>query len=353
MKMFEIERRLLLRSAAAAAALGLIPWKARAQTAGDPAHLTGPDRMARLIAGAKKEGVLNLYSSAIAEHMNAVGAAFEKKYGVKFVLWRGGSEEILQRIVTEARGGHFAVDVAETAAPQIVALDREKLLQAVDTPLRGEIMPGTIIPGAPWLPSRLVVFTGAYNTNLIKKADLPKRYEDLLDPKWKGKLAIEADDNNWLMALSGTLGEEKGIKLFRDIVAKNGVSVRKGHTLMANLVASGEVPIALTVYHHEVAPLKRAGAPIDELDIAPVFAFAAGTGMARRAPHPYAAVLFIDFLLSDGQKILAEHDNVPTNVKYPTLPKEVKIFFLDVPKYMDESAKWTKLYKDILLNQKR
>src|SRR5882672_12939730 len=97
--MFEIERRFLLRSAAAAAVLGLAPWRARAQTAVDPAHLTGPDRTARLIAGAKKEGTLNLYSSAIAEHMNAVGSAFEKKYGVKVVLWRGGSEEILQRIV--------------------------------------------------------------------------------------------------------------------------------------------------------------------------------------------------------------------------------------------------------------
>src|SRR5258707_10673172 len=138
--MFEIERRFLLRSAMATAVLGLTPWRVHAQTTADPAHLTGPDRTARLVAGAKKEGTLNLYSSAIAEHMNAVGAAFEKKYGVKAVLWRGGSEEILQRIVTEARGGHFAVDVVETAAPQIIAVDREKLLQEGQTPLRAEIM---------------------------------------------------------------------------------------------------------------------------------------------------------------------------------------------------------------------
>jgi iron(III) transport system substrate-binding protein len=347
-----ITRRIFVQSAAITAGLARAPSFA-AESAVGPAQFIGPDRIARLIAGAKKEGVLNLYSSAIAEHMNAVIAGFEKKYGVKVVLWRGGSEEILQRIVTEARGGHFAVDVAETAAPQIVALDREKLLQDVQTPVRADLMRETLIPGAPWLPSRLVVFTGAYNTNLVKKADLPKHYEDLLDPKWKGKLGIEADDNNWLMAVSGALGEDKTLKLFRDIVAKNGVSVRKGHTLMANLVASGEVPIALTVYHHEVAPLKRAGAPIDELNIAPVFAFVAGAGMACHAPHPYAAVLFIEFLLSDGQKILAEHDNVPANVKYQTLPRDLKLSFLDVPKYMNENAKWTKLYKDMLLNQKR
>src|SRR5260221_1508328 len=133
---------------AIATLLSLFALDARAQTVADPAHFSGPDRTARLITGAKKEGTLNLYSSAIAEHMNAVGAAFEKKYGVKVVLWRGGSEEILQRIVTEARGGHFAVDLAETAAPQTVALDREKLMRQIETPVRTQIMPGTIMPAA-------------------------------------------------------------------------------------------------------------------------------------------------------------------------------------------------------------
>ena len=342
--MSEIDRRFLLRSLSAAALFA--PATARAQT--DPARLTGPDRTAKLIAGAKKEGFLTLYSSAITEHMTAVMSAFEKKYGVKVRLWRGGSEEILQRTVTEARGQRFDVDVVETAAPQIIAIDREKLLQDVETPVRAEIMRETVIPGAPWIPSRLIVFTGAYNTNLIKPADLPKRYEDLADPKWKGKLGIEADDNNWLMAMAGAMGETKGIALFRDIVAKNGVSVRKGHTLMANLVASGEVPIALTVYYHEVEPMKRAGAPIGGLDISPAFAFVAGAGVAKRSPHPNAAVLFLDFLLTDGQAILAAHDNVPTNVTYQRLPKDLKLSFLDVPKYMNENAKWTKLFKDIL-----
>ena len=122
---------------------------------------------------------------------------------------------------------------------------------------------------------------------------------------------------------------------------------------MANLVASGEVPVALTIYYHEVEPLKRAGAPIEELNIAPVFAFTAGAGLAKRSPHPNAAVLFLDYLLSDGQKILADHDNVSTSVKFQRLPKDISLSFIDVPKYMDENAKWTKLYKDILTSQKR
>jgi iron(III) transport system substrate-binding protein len=330
------------------AAFLFLPLAARAQLA-DPAHLTGPDRTARLVAGAKREGSLTLYTSAILEHMSDVTAAFEKKYGVHVVIWRGGSEEILQRTATEARGGRYEVDVIETAAPQSEAINREKLTRIVDTPVAADIIPGAMVPGKPWIPSRLIVFTGAYNTNLIKPADLPKTYEDLLAPKWKGKLGIEADDNNWLMAMSGAMGEEKALKLFRDIVAKNGVSVRKGHTLMANLVASGEVPVALTIYHHEVEPLAKAGAPIGELNLQPEIAFTAAASVATRAPHPYVAVLFLDFLLTDGQAILAAHGNLSTNVKYQQLPKDWKLSFMDVPAYMDQTPKWVRLYREIFL----
>ena len=155
------------------------------------------------------------------------------------------------------------------------------------------------------------------------------------------------------MALCGAMGEQQGLALFQKIVTTNGLSVRKGHTLMANLVASGEVPVALTIYYHEVEPLKHTTAPIDELNLAPMFAFATGAGVARAAPHPNAAVLFHDYLLTEGQKILADHSNVPANVKYQHMPAAMKLAFFDVPKYMAESAKWTKTYKDILARQAR
>jgi len=334
--------------AALAASLAV---KAQAQSVG-PAHLTGPDRMQRLIAAGKKEGVLNLYSSAIADHMNAVTAAFEKTYGIPVKTWRGGSEEILQRSVIEARGGRFDMDVAETAAMQIMEMAHERLLEPVDTPVAADLMTQAKIPGEPWLPSRIIVFTGAYNTKLIAPAGVPKSYDELLNPKWKGKLGIEADDNNWLMALCSAMGEARGLKLFGDIVAQNGISVRKGHTLLANLVASGEVPMALSVYYHEVGPLKRTGAPIAELNIPPVFSFPAGVGLAKRAPHPNAGVLFIDFLLTAGQPILAQHDELPANLKVQHLAAGMKLSFMDTPRYIAENGKWTKLYKDLLARQR-
>src|SRR5262249_29664826 len=213
-----MKRRIFLGSIAAFAATMRLPAFAQAPAAQSPAQYAGADRAQRLIAGAKKEGFLNLYSSAITEHMNAVIAGFEKQYGVKVRLWRGGSEEILQRTVTEARGRRFDVDVVETASPQIIAIGREKLLTPVTAPATSDLMREAIIPGEPWLPCRIVVFTGAYNTNLVKKADLPKTYADLANPKWKGKLGIEADDNNWLMALCGAMGEQQGLALFQKIV---------------------------------------------------------------------------------------------------------------------------------------
>jgi iron(III) transport system substrate-binding protein len=323
-------------------ALAIATSTATAQTltTADTGHFTGPDRTARLIAGAKKEGSLTLYSSAQVEVMTAVGNAFERKYGVKVSLWRGASEQILQRVLTEARGGRFFADVMETAGPNIEAANREKLLQDIVTPVASELMPEAVSREHPWIVSRLSVFVIAYNTNVVKQAEAPKRFEDLLDTKWKGKLGIEADD--------------RGLKLFRDMAAKNGISVRKGHALLANLVASAEVPVAISAYVDEIDSLKKAGAPIDSVFVAPTIAMPTAVAGFKRAPHPYAAVLFVDFLLSEeGQKILSQHNIVPTNLKVQRLPQDVKLVFMDVGRYLDESAKWTRLYRDIFVTRAR
>src|SRR5207244_7954567 len=145
-----------------------------------------------------------------------------------------------------------------------------------------------------WIGDRVQIFTAAYNTRLVKTADLPKRYEDLLDPKWKGKLGIEANDHDWLSAVVTEMGEAKGLKLFRDIAAKNGLSVRKGHTLLANLVVSGEVPLALSAYAYKAEQLRKSGAPIDWFVIPPGVAPFEGASVARRASHPNAAILFFE-----------------------------------------------------------
>jgi iron(III) transport system substrate-binding protein len=314
----------------------------------DIATYQGADRSQKILEGAKKEGTLTIYSSATVEDMTALTTAFTKKFGVKTQVWRASSENIIQRAATEARGNRFDVDVFETDGVAMEAIYREKLLQEVRSPLLADLMPQAIRPHKEWIGDRVQIFTAAYNTRAIKKDDLPKSYDDLTNPKWKGKLGIEAADHDWFSAVVGSLGEEKGVKLFREIVTKNGLSARKGHTLLANLVVTGEVPLALTTYLYKVLQLKNDGAPIDYVVLPPEVARPQGTGMARKAPHPNAAVLFMDFLLSDGQEILAKRDFIPTNVKVKPLPENMPLIFVDPAVLLDQNDKWEKLYKDVI-----
>src|SRR6266700_819329 len=155
-----------------------------------------------------------------------------------------------------------------------------------------------------WVPKFLNVFVQAYNTSLVGKEDLPKSYAELANRKWKGRLGVEASDGEWYCGVLKNVGEERGARRFRDIAAMAGWSVRSGHTLLANLVASGEVPLALTVYSYRIEQLKSAGGPVEWFGIDPVIGRANGAGVSRRPPHPNAALLFYEYLISDAQPLM-------------------------------------------------
>src|SRR4029077_8540692 len=182
---------------------------AYAETIADIANYSGPDRTQRLIDGAKKEGVISLYSSAVTADSNAIADAFTKKYGVKVQLWRGSSEDILRRAVAEHRGGRDDADVAETAGTEMEGLRREQLLKEISSPVFADLIPQAVAPHRPWVTSRLSIFTAAFNTTLIQSKEARKSYEDLTDPQWKGKLGVESDDANWFMSIAGAMGEDK------------------------------------------------------------------------------------------------------------------------------------------------
>lgn len=344
-------RTLTTLSFAALMAAGLAA-PANAQSVTDLAKLSGPDRMQRLIEGAKKEGTLTLYTSQTPDDVAVIISTFEKKYGIKVRLWRGSSEDILQRSVVENRAKRYEADVYETNGPEMEALSRENLLQPIESPVFADLIPEAVAPKS-WIGTRLNIITGAINTNQVKKADAPKSYEDLKDPKWKGKLGIEAGDADWFATVVTAMGEEKGLKLFKDIVATNGVSVRKGHTLLANLVSSGEIPVSLTVYLYKANQFKTKGAPIDSFILPPAVGRVNGVGVAAQSPHPHAAILFFDFLLTDSQQILAEREFFPTNKKYLQLPEGLDLKLVDSGLMLDQGKKWDKLFQEIVLRQSR
>ncbi len=317
-------------------------------TTADVALYTGADRMEKLVAGAKKEGTVSVYTSLQTTDIGKLGTAFEKKYGIKVIPWRGGSEAIVTRTVQEARANRFTVDVIETNGPELESLHRENVLQLVKSPHLADLIAPAVLPHGEWMGTRLNVFVQAYNTNKIKKQDLPKTWEDLANPKWKGKIGIEQEDSDWLAGIFSDIGDAHARKVFKDMVTANGMSVRKGHTLLAQLIVSGEVPLALRVYNYKAEQLKKQGAPIDWFVIGNAIARPNGIGVARRAPHPHAAVLFYDFELSpEGQQIIANLEFVPTSKKIDTPLNKVPMKFVDAKVAIDEYDKWKNLYRQL------
>ena len=318
------------------------------------ANYEGPDRSQRLLEGAKKESTLNLYTSLTVEDMSVLNAAFEKTYGIKVRMWRASCDKVLQRVLAEHQAGRAEVDIIECNAPPLEAMHREGVLQAVRSPWQNELIAAAVPTHREWVGTRLNVFVQAYNTTLVKKDELPKTYADLLNPRWKGRLSIEATDDDWFANVVRGLGEDTGLKLFRDIVAKNGLSVRRGHTLLTNLVASGEVPFALTVYNFTAEQVKQKGAPFDWFVLSPAIARANGVALAKRSPHPHAALLYYDFMIGDeGQQILFRRDFVPTSRKIDTPLNRGPLVIIDPRLVLDESAKWAKLYDEIIVKQSR
>ncbi|MGH6768503.1 MAG: ABC transporter substrate-binding protein [Xanthobacteraceae bacterium] len=331
---------------------GLVPTPADAQTIAELATYQGSDRTKRLIAGAKKEKVVSVYGSTVAEDMRPVSDAFRKKYGIEFKYWRASSEQLVQRAVSENRAGRCLVDGFATVAAELETLHREKLLIAVKTPAAADLAPIAFRPHGEWVATRLNIFSASYNTNLVKKNEVPKSYEDLKHPRWKGRLAVEAADFDWFGTLVMKLGEKKGLQLFKDIVKTNGVSVRKGHTLLANLVAAGEVPLALTVYSYKPEQQKRAGAPVQPLYLSPLVALGYGPAVAKCAPHPHAALLFHDFMIGEGQAIMAKRDMTPTNPKIKPLPAGVDLTLIDPAEMLDNRKKWDDLWTRTVVKPK-
>src|SRR5438876_1892483 len=312
----------------------------------------GADRVRKLLPAAKKEGSFMLYTSFAEKDLPRLTAAFEKRYGVKVIVWRSASEKVLQRAVIETGAGRHEFDAVHTSALEMEALYREKVLQPV-APAHGvELLAGALRPHRAWTATYLSFWVQAYNTNMVRKEELPRTFQDLLDPKWKGKLGIEARVPEWYATVAMDMGEEKGIRFFRELVAKNGISVRGGHTLLNNLVVAGDIPLALTMYQYITEGAKRKGAPVDWFVLEPAVARMSGVGIAQRAPHPNAALLFYEFMLStEAQQLLLEMDYVPTLSKLPSPLANRRFTLVDPAIALDHREKWDKSFEEVIIKR--
>src|SRR5438309_1259743 len=348
----ELGRRAALKILAWGSALPFFSAWAQANLA-DASLLTydGPDRGERLLAAARKEATFTWYTSFAEKGIPVVVDPFEEKHGIKIRAWRASTERVLQRLLAETSAGRYDVDAIHISSPEMEALRQEKILQPVFSPHFRQLIAGAVPTHREWVATLLSVWVQAYNTGALRKEDLPKTYRDLLYPRFKGKLGIEVEDSEWFATVALSMGEEQGLRFFQELVAKNGISVRKGHTLLTNLVVSGEVPFALTVYNYMAEQAKRKGAPIDWIALDPAVGRSNGIGIARHAPHPNAALLFYDFFISEAQPLLVGRDYVPTNTTVISPLKDMPVMLVDPTQVLEQGRKWEKAFQDIVLKR--
>jgi iron(III) transport system substrate-binding protein len=257
-----------------------------------------------LIDAAKRESEVVYYASMNLSEANAVIGEFERRYPfVKVKLQRTGSEKLLTRVLTEARAKKPFADVIQTVEFSMYIFHRSGIL-ARYTPQANALYPKEFKEEGFWTTVYYNAYVTGYNTRLAPARTLPKTYDDLLDPKWKGKLMMEGTKAEWFAGMLQILGQERGLKFMRDL-AKQQPSPREGHELLAQLIVAGEGVIDINIPAASVERVKERGAPIDWTALGPAPATMVGAGVVAQAPHPNAARIFLDFLLSrDGQKLM-------------------------------------------------
>jgi iron(III) transport system substrate-binding protein len=252
---------------------------------------------------ARREGEVVWYASMNLGEANAVIARFEERYPfLKVKLNRTGSEKLLTKVLTEARAGKYLADVVQTVEFSMHIFKSRGLL-AHYSPQANALYPKDFKDAGYWTTVYYNPYVVGYNTRLAPRP-LPKSYDDLLDPKWKGQMMMEGTKADWFAGMLQILGEDRGTKYMRELAKQQPVA-REGHELLAQLVSAGEGVLDINIPASSVERMKEKGAPIDWLALGPAPAVMVGAGLSAHAPHPSAARLFINFVLSrEGQKLM-------------------------------------------------
>lgn len=287
-----------------------------------------------LIAGAKKEGKVVLYTSSNPKDRSPLFAAFRKKF--PFISPQGynaNCPELAEKFLAEERAGKHFADVIACDSWDSERFKKENLVARYIPPSAEKFPPGMKDPDGYWATDNFTFMVLGYNKTLVEEKDLPKDWFDLLDPKWKGKIAVQIMNHRLYAAWEQRLGVEKAGQLVEGL-KKQQLDLRKGWRQIANLLAAGEFPLAVVFVHHVERP-KAKGAPVDWIKtFDPLPAGIRGVTISANAPHPNAARLFVDWYLSKdgGQQIVRKWGKVPGNPEVDSLyfkRKEIKVFPLN------------------------
>jgi iron(III) transport system substrate-binding protein len=304
-----------------------------------------------LAAAARGEGSLTVYSSMNEQEGLPLWKMFEDATGVKVNYVRSSDSIILARIAIESRARQRSWDLAVTTT--VNRLPNDALLQ-FDPPQAQSLIAQARDPNRRWYGVYANYNMPAYNTNLVKRSELPQSYEQFLERReWAGKIALDDTDDEWLSAIIAYYGEERGKKLLKDMVAVLKPVMVDGHLALARSVGAGEYWLALNNYASLSANVQLSGAPIDFWALDPVALFFGSVGVSAQAPHPKAALLAANFILSrEAEQFLAQRGRMPTRSDVPLNPAHVSEM-LKGRKIIatifagEEQKKWQGLFKDI------
>jgi iron(III) transport system substrate-binding protein len=312
---------------AMAVAVVLCAHSASAQAPDDIFKYSEPDRQQKLIEGARKEGQVAFYSAMIVNQaLRPIAEKFGKKYPfIRMTHWRADSEDIAQKVSAEVRANNVVGDVLEGTGVGEQAV-QAGLLVPYTTPAIVAFPEPYRDPTNMWTPTRLSYYSIAYNTRLVPENKVPKTFEDLLDPQWRGKIAWRIGSASgtplFITNLRLAWGEEKARAYFAKLKEQKIVNFGAGsaRTLVDRVIA-GEYAIALNIFAHHPLISKAKGAPVNSKLLDPVASTAATMGVVKGAKHPHAALLLIDFVLSkEGQEILLGADYFPADPAVPPAP---------------------------------
>lgn len=265
----------------------------------------------KLIEGAKKEGELVWYTTMTLDQSKETVDRFQRKYPfIKPTLFRTGGGPLLNKIFTEARGGLYAWDVAVGRGEMVLPLIEKKLIASYRSPETKMIDDDLVDNEGYWTAYYVNAYVLGWNTKLVKKEDVPKTYEALLNPKWKGQISVDTEAYGMLQGLIGIWGREKAVAYFKRLAALDPVP-KRGNTERVQLAVAGEYPLILA-YNQTIQRMNSRGAPIDWLPLEPAVVQVNPVMLGSKAPHPNSARLFIDFVLSkEGQQMLSGFQRIP------------------------------------------
>jgi ABC-type Fe3+ transport system substrate-binding protein len=270
------------------------------------------DAPGQLVEGARKEGKMVFYTSVETEFARVLTGGFEAKFPfVKTDIFRSTHDKILSRLTVERKAGTFSADTLSVGEFETYHMQKMGLMAPYKSPQAGAYPSGFKDPNGYWTDLYDNLIVTAYNTTRVKRDELPKRWEDLLHPRWKRRMVLDKNEDRWFANMLYLMGDKKGME-FMQALAKQEVAIRSGRSLITQLLAAGEFDLQIVAYWYRPHLMKQKGAPVDWVGLEPAIVALHPISVVDRAPHPNAAKLFIDYVLSEeGQRLFARRGREP------------------------------------------